>query len=73
MLPAFIRSAIVKKLSNADPKMLGRARSDAGAKSSRAAGVHMHRGDLQDLESLRGGAAVSDGSVYTAFIHYFEA
>ncbi|HEY0328964.1 MAG TPA: SDR family oxidoreductase [Rhodopseudomonas sp.] len=68
----FVGSAVVSELIAAGHSVLGLCRSETGAAALRAAGAHANPGSLEDLDSLKRGAAATDAVVHTAFIHDFS-
>ncbi|WP_431015369.1 SDR family oxidoreductase [Bradyrhizobium pachyrhizi] len=65
----FVGIPTVKELIAAGHKVLGMARSEEGEKSLAAIGADVHRGSLEDLESLRAGAAAADAVIHLGFVH----
>jgi uncharacterized protein YbjT (DUF2867 family) len=68
----FIGSALVPELIAAGHRVLGLSRTDQGAAALTAAGADVHRGSLEDLDSLKSGAAAADGVIHLAFNHDFS-
>jgi nucleoside-diphosphate-sugar epimerase len=67
----WIGSAVVDELLAAGHEVEGLARSDASAAALAAKGVRIRRGDLDDPDSLRAGAAAADAVLHLANKHDF--
>jgi len=68
----FVGSHIIPELVQAGHQVLGLSRSDAGARQLTAAGVEVHRGDLEDPTTLRRGAEKAEAVIHCAFDHDFS-
>jgi nucleoside-diphosphate-sugar epimerase len=65
----WIGSAVVDELLAAGHEVAGLARSDAAATTLHAKGAQVRRGDLDDLDSIRGGAREADAVIHLAAKH----
>jgi nucleoside-diphosphate-sugar epimerase len=68
----WIGSAAITELLAAGHQVLGLARSDSAAKTVTALGAAVHRGSLDDLDSLRSGAAECEGVLHLGYNHDFS-
>jgi nucleoside-diphosphate-sugar epimerase len=68
----FVGSAVVQDLLKHGHTVVGLSRSEENAAKLKAAGAEVLPGDLADLESLKKGAAESDGVIHCGFIHDFQ-
>ncbi|MDR6477686.1 nucleoside-diphosphate-sugar epimerase [Burkholderia sp. OAS925] len=68
----FIGSALVPELIEAGHQVIGMTRSDAGAHALFAGGADVHRGTLEDVDSVRSGVANADAVIHLAFDHDFS-
>jgi nucleoside-diphosphate-sugar epimerase len=67
----FVGTAVIQELLKNGHEVLGLARSEESANKLIAAGAEAHRGDLNDFQSLKSGAKVSDAVIHLGFVHDF--
>ncbi|HEY4274687.1 MAG TPA: SDR family oxidoreductase [Rhizomicrobium sp.] len=68
----FIGTATTRELIANGHEVIGLARSDANAEALEKSGAKIHRGSLEDLDSLRKGVRDADGTIHLAFNHDFS-
>ncbi|RZK56189.1 MAG: SDR family oxidoreductase [Pedobacter sp.] len=67
----FVGTAVIQELLKNGHEVLGLARSEESANKLIAAGAEVHRGDLNNFQSLKSGAEVSDAVIHLGFVHDF--
>lgn len=67
----FIGSRIIPELLGAGHTVLGLTRSDDGVQQLESAGVEPYRGNLEDPDGLKDGAASADAVIHCGFDHDF--
>jgi nucleoside-diphosphate-sugar epimerase len=65
----FIGSAVVQELVKAGHNVIGLARSEKSAQALKSAGASVLEGSLEDLDSVKRGAASADAVIHMAFVH----
>ncbi len=68
----FIGSQVVRELISAGHHVVGLCRSEDKAPALAAAGAEVHMGSLNDVDSLKAGAAKADAIIHLAFNHDFS-